>query len=136
MPEVFLHCREEDMRHVKINCRCGQQSVAEIAKQVVSALNIHICPRCEAVYSIQQRSDGNVLGVDGTRWQVARERSSVRTESFQNEPVRPPNTYSFHCGYCKAELTLEQFMSMGLKGTGCPSCGKVMREEDRRSMFK
>lgn len=54
---VVIHCRPEDMKHIKIRCRCGESSVADIPRQITKATSLHVCPKCGAGFTIQQQDD-------------------------------------------------------------------------------
>lgn len=57
IPLTFT-CRKSDLRHIRISCRCGNVSVAEVPQQVARAQNLHPCPGCGVPYIIQQLETG------------------------------------------------------------------------------
>lgn len=60
---ITMCIREQDLRHIRITCRCGEKSIADVPEPLQSALNIHLCPGCRAVFGIQKR---------GSDWKVRR----------------------------------------------------------------
>ena len=80
MAHVVVHCREKDIRRIKITCRCGRISIAEFPQQIARALNLHPCPGCGAGYIISQAQDG--------KWQIERATETIEGKTF--ESVEPP----------------------------------------------
>lgn len=64
MRPAVITCRKSDIRRIKIRCRCGTVSVAEVPQQVARALNLHPCPGCGAGFGIIQLPD--------KKWKVER----------------------------------------------------------------
>jgi ribosomal protein L37AE/L43A len=64
MQKVVVSCRKEDIRRIRISCRCGNLFIVEIPQQVARALNLHPCPGCGAGFVITQQADG--------KWQIDR----------------------------------------------------------------
>jgi hypothetical protein len=55
-PKTFL-CHKSDLRYIRINCRCGEKSIAEVPQQLAAGHMIHPCPACGRVFEIHQRED-------------------------------------------------------------------------------
>jgi hypothetical protein len=53
----------EDLRRIKITCRCGTQFIAEIPELLTGALHVHVCPNCKGLFGIQKWDDN---------WKIAR----------------------------------------------------------------
>jgi hypothetical protein len=53
----------EDLRRIRISCRCGTRSIAEVPEQLAKVLHVHLCPNCRALFGIQKRDDN---------WKIAR----------------------------------------------------------------
>jgi hypothetical protein len=68
MPGIVINVRKSDIRHIRISCRCGRQTIAEIPQQVAAAMNLHVCG-CGAGYGIQQQASG--------QWEIKRMVDSV-----------------------------------------------------------
>lgn len=61
MRPMVVTCRKSDIRRIKISCRCGTVSIAEVPQQVARALNLHPCPGCGAGFAISQNQEGKWL---------------------------------------------------------------------------
>lgn len=66
---LMVTCRASDIRRIKISCRCGTISIAEVPQQIARALNLHPCPGCSAGFSVSQDLAG--------KWVVNRVTESV-----------------------------------------------------------
>jgi hypothetical protein len=49
---------DEDLRRIHVYCRCGTQSIAEVAEPLAVLINVHVCPNCRAIFTLR-RFDGN-----------------------------------------------------------------------------
>lgn len=84
--EVVFHAKPSDVRHIWINCRCGERSESLIPIQAAKAHNLHICPKCGAAYEIRLQLDGNTLGLRKERWQIERRSNLIQdTELADHE---------------------------------------------------
>ncbi len=66
---LMVTCRASDIRRIKISCRCGTVSIAEVPQQIARALNLHPCPGCGAGFSVSQTPE--------RKWVVERVTESV-----------------------------------------------------------
>jgi hypothetical protein len=53
---------DEHLRRIKITCRCGEQSIAEIPESLTGALHVHLCPACKALFGVQKRDNDWKIG--------------------------------------------------------------------------
>jgi hypothetical protein len=77
---VVVSCRRDEIRRVKISCRCGRVFTAEFPQQIARALNLHPCPGCGAGFLISQAPDG--------KWKIERCTETVEGSVF--EQTGPP----------------------------------------------
>jgi hypothetical protein len=52
----------EDLRRIKITCRCGERFVAEIPELLTRALHVHVCPNCRVLFGIRKEDDDWKIG--------------------------------------------------------------------------
>ncbi len=50
---VMVTCKTSEIRRVRIFCRCGVASVAEIPPQTLAAVNLHTCRNCGRMFGIR-----------------------------------------------------------------------------------
>ena len=48
---------EEDILRIRISCRCGMRSIADVPEQFARLMNIYLCPNCKALFGIQKQDD-------------------------------------------------------------------------------
>ncbi len=54
---------DEDSLHIRIHCRCGEESIEEIPVALASATNVHFCPKCKSAFTIRKVDE---------EWKIAR----------------------------------------------------------------
>jgi hypothetical protein len=94
MPMNFV-VRPDDIRRIKITCRCGEKSVAEVPQQLARMINAHICPKCNAVFGMQIQADktwkikrvndGDMPGVAISADQMERLHKLLQTQADEEE---------------------------------------------------
>src|SRR5258707_14099200 len=91
MKPLMVTCRASDIRRIKISCRCGTVSVAEIPRQVARAMNLYPCPGCSAGFSISQTTEG--------KWVVERIVETVADMTVTQAPgeERSERSYGIGC---------------------------------------
>jgi hypothetical protein len=47
----------EVIRRIRISCRCGTESVAEVPEDFARLTNVYVCPNCRALFRIQKQDD-------------------------------------------------------------------------------
>jgi len=88
----FFTCRESDIRRIKIQCRCGERSIAEVPQQLARGQTMHPCPRCGTCYSIHQLDNG--------AWEIKRMEERVEEMTYEEvsrvevEAPTPPQDMS------------------------------------------
>jgi len=46
-----------DIRRIRISCRCGKESIAEVPEQFARVTNVYLCPNCRTLFRIQKQDD-------------------------------------------------------------------------------
>jgi hypothetical protein len=62
---AFMEAKEitdEELCRIKISCRCGTQSIAEIPESLTGALHVHVCPNCKGPFGIRKQDDDWKIG--------------------------------------------------------------------------
>jgi len=77
-------CRVSDLRRIKISCRCGVSSIAEIPQQIAAGYVLHPCPGCGTFFSVHQTPE--------EKWEVKRTGDKVSDTSFIRPDVPEPVT--------------------------------------------
>jgi len=54
---MAITVKPEDIRKIRISCRCGTKSIAEVPIQLSRMVNVHICPKCHRSFGIQGSPD-------------------------------------------------------------------------------
>jgi hypothetical protein len=87
MKTITFTCRKSDIRRIKITCRCGEVTIAEIPQQVARAMNFHPCPKCQAGFLITRDETG--------KWQIERAVESVSEMAIMHgdQAPTPENSY-------------------------------------------
>lgn len=78
--EGYLSVRLEDIRRIRIKCRCGTHSVAEVPEQLASGTLMHPCPGCKKVYTVHRTPEG--------KWEINKTEGSVENAHYEMSPVR------------------------------------------------
>ena len=50
----YFSCKVSDIRHIRISCRCGIQSIAEVPQQMATGNMLYPCPGCGSLFSVHQ----------------------------------------------------------------------------------
>ncbi len=65
-------CSPEQLRSLKITCRCGKSTTAQVAEQVANRITVHFCD-CGAMYGVKRDAMlGFVKDDQGNAWFIRR----------------------------------------------------------------
>lgn len=95
---VGIEVRGSDIRRIRISCRCGNVFVAQIPQQLSRAHNVDDCPKCGALFHIQQDGDGkwaierlNAEATQAFNEELSRQESKVETHQEKNISTKKVN---------------------------------------------
>ena len=86
MSKQYITCREDQVRRIRIKCRCGKVSTAEVPQPLARGYLLHPCPGCRVFYQVHQTQEG--------KWEILRTERRVDEAAYElgkaNErPERP-----------------------------------------------
>lgn len=60
---TFISCEVKDLRKIRITCRCQNQFVFQLPKQIELALNIAVCDKCGQTYVVTKDESTNKFDI-------------------------------------------------------------------------